>query len=247
MIKCDVGRMPNRDDLDAVSTEHPILLVHISSHLMTGNSMMLEEIGITAETKDPKGGVIQRRPGSSEPNGVLEENAMFLVLNKVPMPTPEQAMEMIEEGLRFYAAAGITTAQDCATFKGTWHLLANMEQKGRLPINVITWPIYKAVGDAAFNAIVDKRGATGRRRLGGIKLIADGSIKECTAFLSRPYHVQPDNAQPVADKCDTDPAECIFVSAENVHATAEAPSVSAKGHRGYASMTQEQMESWLKR
>jgi len=66
---------------------------------------------------------------------------MYLVLSKLPMPTPEQAMEMIEEGLQFYAAAGITTAQDCATFKSTWQLLATMEQKGRLPIDVITWPM----------------------------------------------------------------------------------------------------------
>jgi predicted amidohydrolase YtcJ len=140
-------RHPNRDDLDAVSAGHPTLLMHISSHLMTGNSKMLEVLGITADTKDPDGGVIQRRSGSKEPNGVLEENAMYLVLAKLPMPTPEQAMKMIEEGLQFYAAAGITTAQDCATFKGTWQLLAAMEQKGQLPIDVITWPMYKGVDD----------------------------------------------------------------------------------------------------
>jgi hypothetical protein len=49
-------RHPNRDDLDAVSKDHPILLMHISSHLMAGNSKMLEEIGVTSETKDPEGG-----------------------------------------------------------------------------------------------------------------------------------------------------------------------------------------------
>jgi len=240
-------RHPNRDDLDAVSTEHPILLMHISSHLMTGNSKMLEEIGITAETNDPEGGVIQRRPDSSEPNGVLEENAMYLVLNNIPMPTPEQAMEMIEEGLRYYTAAGITTAQDCATFKGTWHLLAAMEQKGRLPIDVITWPMYKAVDDDSFDAIVAKRGDTGRLRLGGIKLTIDGSIQGYTAFLSRPYHIQPDNAKPIADKCDTEQAECIFVSAENEPVKEDVLSASIEEHRGYASMTQDQIESWLKR
>ena len=73
-------RHPNRDDLDAVSKDNPILLMHISSHLMTGNSKMLEEIGVTSETKDPEGGKIQRKPGSNEPNGVLEEIAMTLVL-----------------------------------------------------------------------------------------------------------------------------------------------------------------------
>jgi predicted amidohydrolase YtcJ len=155
-------RHPKRDDLDAVSTEHPIVLRHISGHLMTGNSRMLGEVGITEETANPEGGVIQRKPGSNEPNGVLEENAGFLVLGHLPMPTPEQAMTMIEDGLRFYAEAGITTAQDCATFQGTWRLFSALEVQGRLPIDVIAWPRFNAVDDAAFDAIVARRGSTGR-------------------------------------------------------------------------------------
>ena len=240
-------RHPNRDDLDAVSTEHPILLMHISGHLMTGNSKMLEVLGLTADTKDPDGGVIQRKSGSNEPNGVLEENAMYLVLAKLPMPTPEQAMEMIKEGLQFYAAAGITTAQDCATFKGTWQLLAAMEQKGQLPIDVITWPMYKGVDDESFNYIVSKRGSRGRLRLGGVKLTVDGSIQGYTAFLSQPYHVQPDNAHPVPDKCDTEQAERIFISPENEAYNPDLRLSADEGHRGYASMTQDQIDKWVKR
>ena len=65
----------------------------------------------------PEGGKIQRKPRSSEPNGVMEEIAMTLVLKKLPLPTPEKAMAMLEEGMRLYAQAGITTAQDCASGK----------------------------------------------------------------------------------------------------------------------------------
>lgn len=240
-------RHPNRDDLDAVTTEFPILLVHISNHIMTGNSMMLELVGITAETKDPEGGKIQRKPGSNEPNGVLEENAMYLIVGKLPMPTPERAMELFKEGLLYYTAAGITTAQDCATTKGTWHLLSAMEQKGKLPIDVIIWPLYKAVDDAAFKTIVAKRGSTGRLRVGGIKLTVDGSIQGYTAFLSKPYHVQTAGSEVVPDKCNAEPAQDLFVVAENAEGKGELPSVSEKGHRGYATMTQEQVDSWLKR
>jgi len=239
-------RHPNRKDLDAVSTEHPILLVHISGHLMTGNSRMLETVGITAETENPAGGVIQRQPGGNEPNGVLEENAMYLVLGKMPMPTPEQAMTMIEDGLKYYAAAGITTAQDCATFKGTWSLLAAMAGEDRLPIDVITWPMYKGVDDEAFDYVVSQRGKIGRLRLGGVKLTVDGSIQGYTAFLTEPYHVEPEGTDPTPDKCDTEQAERLFVSADNKAVIADAP-VQAEGHRGYASMTQEQIDAWLER
>ena len=239
-------RHPNRDDLDAVSTEHPILLMHISSHLMTGNSKMIEVLGITADTKDPDGGVIQRRSGSKEPNGVLEENAMYLVLAKLPMPTPEEAMKMIEEGLQFYSEAGITTAQDCATFKGTWQILAAMEQKGKLPIDVIVWPMYKGVDDESFDYIVKNHNSRRRLRLGGVKLTVDGSIQGYTAFLSKPYHVQPDNVHPVPDKCDSEQAERIFISEKNEAYNPQTVSAD-EGHRGYAAMTQEQIDKWVKR
>ena len=156
-------------------------------------------------------------------------------------------MEMIEDGLRFYAEAGITTAQDCATFKGTWHLLAAMERKGRLPIDVITWPMYKSVDDAAFDALFAKRGATGRLRVGGVKLTVDGSIQGYTAFLTQPYHVQPDGMHPTPDKCDTEQAERIFVSPENEAYNPDLPLSAGEGHRAYASMTQEQVDSWIKR
>ena len=240
-------RHPNRDDLDAVSTDHPILLMHISGHLMTGNSKMLEEIGVTSETKDPEGGKIQRRSGSREPNGVLEEIAMTLVLKKLPMPTPEKAMAMLEEGIRFYAQAGITTAQDCASGKGTLKLLETMEKEGKLPIDIIAWPLYKGVDDATFNAIVADRGSTRRLRRGGLKMTVDGSIQGYTAFLSKPYYVQPENAHATADKCITDTAEHIFVSSETASGGGGDLAKSAEGHRGYSNMTQEEINTWLKR
>jgi predicted amidohydrolase YtcJ len=65
-------RHPTRDDLDAVSTEIPIMIVHQSGHIGVANSKALEKARIDASTRDPAGGVIQRGP-DGEPNGVLEE------------------------------------------------------------------------------------------------------------------------------------------------------------------------------
>ncbi len=66
-------RHPTRDDLDAVSRDIPIVLVHQSGHIIAVNSRALEVAGISADTPDPQGGVIRRRPDSSEPDGVLED------------------------------------------------------------------------------------------------------------------------------------------------------------------------------
>ena len=69
-------RHPTREDLDAVSDELPIIIVHQSGHIGVTNSKTLEIVGYDASTKDPAGGIIQRGAGG-EPNGVLEEYAFF--------------------------------------------------------------------------------------------------------------------------------------------------------------------------
>ncbi len=240
-------RHPTREDLDAVSTDHPILLMHISAHLMAGNSRLLEELGITEDTENPEGGIIQRKAGTRQPNGVLEENAMYLALSKLPMPTPDQAMAMLEKGLQRYAQAGITTAQDCASGKGTWQLLAAMAQAGKLPIDVNAWALYKGVDDATFDAIAARKNDSGRLKLGGIKLVLDGSIQGYTGYLSRPYHVQPGNTPLTTDHCHSEEAETLFVSPDNQTDTVEARPTASEGYRGYPSMTQAQVDVWVRR
>jgi predicted amidohydrolase YtcJ len=79
-------RHPTRDDLDKVSTESPVLAVHISGHFAAVNSLGLARIGYSAATEDPAGGVIRRLPDSNEPNGVLEELASIPVVNRVLSP-----------------------------------------------------------------------------------------------------------------------------------------------------------------
>ncbi len=240
-------RHPNRDDLDQVSTEHPILLMHISSHLMTGNSKMLEEIGVDANTANPEGGVIQRKSDGKEPNGVLEEFAMMLTFKKLPMPTPEKAMKMLEKGLDFYAGAGITTAQACAGSKGAVKLFETMANEGKLPIDVIIWPLFKGTDDKMFDAVAADKGATRRLRLGGIKLTVDGSIQGYTAFLSKPYYMQPGNARRIPSKCDHEIAGHLFISAENDFVSTGKPVKPKEENRGYANMSQKDIEKWVKR
>lgn len=241
-------RHPNRDDLDAVSTKHPIVLVHISAHIVTGNSKMLSVAGINAKTKNPEGGVIQRKPGSNEPNGVLEENAKLLIMGHLPMPTPEKAMTLIENGLRYYAEAGITTAQDCMTSTATLRIFQAMEAQGRLPIDLICWPRYSTVDDAVLKTMIAGKSSTGRLRIGGIKMTLDGSIQGYTAFLSEPYHVQPGGKETVTDQCESDHVLQMFVADDNGTADEhKSPSLPEKAYRGYANMTQEQVEQVIRR
>ena len=80
------ARPPDREELDQVSSELPVAITHVSGHLMSCNSRCLELAGISAESQDPAGGLIRRKLGSKEPDGVLEETAMYAIRSAMPVP-----------------------------------------------------------------------------------------------------------------------------------------------------------------
>jgi len=120
-------RHPTLDDLDAVSTELPVLAVHQSAHLAVLNSKALQLAGITAASKDPPGGVIRRRPGTQEPCGVLEEMAFFSLMGILPKLSEADREFVAKAGQALYERYGFTTAQEGRSTLGintTWAALA---------------------------------------------------------------------------------------------------------------------------
>lgn len=95
----DEKRFPTKHDLDQVSEEFPVLIIHISGHFAVVNSKGLEELGIDASTKNPEGGIIRRENGT-EPNGVLEELAAIPYMLKILNPSSEQAADIFSKAGR---------------------------------------------------------------------------------------------------------------------------------------------------
>src|ERR1700720_3371638 len=88
-----VKKFPSRQDLDAISTEHPIFCQPVDGHVAVVNSQALKIAGITRETPDPPGGHIERDPATGEPTGMLEEDAaMNLVYDRVSPFSEEQRL-----------------------------------------------------------------------------------------------------------------------------------------------------------
>lgn len=182
------GRHPTRDDLDAVSTERPIIVVHQSGHLGAGNSRALEIAGIGPETPDPQGGVIRRRPGTSEPDGVLEEYAVFRLLATLNRSFDDELNEeFVEAGTERYASFGYTTAQEGRTSNIGIAAFRRVADRGALPIDVVAYPDVLEVDD-----VVPSFTYENRFRVGGVKLTIDGSPQGKTAWLREPYYVVPD-------------------------------------------------------
>ena len=183
-------RHPTRDDLDAVSTTHPIALLHVSGHLMATNSLALSATGIDAETPDPAGGHIRRFANSRVPNGVLEETATYPVRSVLLQPRGNP-IENMQEAMRLYAGYGITTAQDGAISPPAIELLASLNDAELLTLDVVIYPIVSGPGDTSTKEMTFGS-YDNRLKFGGVKLILDGSPQGKTAYLSAPYKVPPD-------------------------------------------------------
>jgi predicted amidohydrolase YtcJ len=183
------GRHPDRDDLDAVSTNHPIMLVHVSGHLIATNSRGLARAGLSAESPNPAGGIIRRRANSMEPDGVLEETATYALRQQMNTPNSDP-LSSVTEALLNYASYGITTAQDGAASAEVMALLSAAAAQNKLPLDVVAYPLGQADPDVIATSYT--WGVyENRLKVAGIKLILDGSPQGKTAYLSHPYHVPP--------------------------------------------------------
>src|SRR6185295_14192826 len=66
------GRWPTRWELDRAAPAHPVLITIRGGHACVANSRALELAGITRNTPDPEGGVIDRDE-SGDLTGVLRD------------------------------------------------------------------------------------------------------------------------------------------------------------------------------
>lgn len=185
-------RHPTRTELDAISDSVPILFMHQSGHLGVANSAALKAAGITASTPNPDGGAFRREDGSQEPNGVMEETALFTVMGALFTRLDLKAnLEMIREGARFYSSFGYTTAQDGRSSTDTCRMMAMLAERGELPIDILSFPDILTSTDVMATPLYRKN-YVGKYRVGGVKLTIDGSPQGKTAWLSQPYYIPPE-------------------------------------------------------
>jgi predicted amidohydrolase YtcJ len=181
-------RPPTKQELDAAFPDNPVILVHVSGHGAMLNSKALATYGITAATPTPTGGVIGREPGSAEPNGLLFETAFLPIFAKLPGPDGDEAIELLKTGQELYLREGITTAQEGATMKHQVDLLRAFADRGELKLDVVLLPFIAEI-DAIFAGKPPRNEPEYRNRLriGGVKVVMDGSPQGRTAAFTTPY------------------------------------------------------------
>ena len=189
------GRHPTRDDLDAVTTELPVFALHRSMHVAVGNSFLVEGAGLTASTPDPEGGRFGRFADGT-PDGYVEEHPAMAAFAALLSPSggggllpagvadPLRAAELAAAD---YLRHGITTAQEGAADPATISGLVAAARSGALGLDVVVYPVVQS-GTTAFDEHPEFAGDyVGRLRLGGYKMILDGSPQARSAWMSEPY------------------------------------------------------------
>jgi predicted amidohydrolase YtcJ len=180
-------RHPTRDDLDAISRDVPILLVHQSGHLGAMNSKGLELAGVSATTQDPPGGIIRRKTGGREPDGVLEESALSSYGLKVVAGLGAAGIRTFARaGAELWARFGYTTAQEGRATPQMAEVLKSIASEGSFKNDVAVF--VDVTTDRNYIAANLSRTYKNRVRVAGGKLSSDGSPQGFTAYRDRPYH-----------------------------------------------------------
>jgi predicted amidohydrolase YtcJ len=185
-------RHPTREELDAVSADLPIVIIHQSGHMGVLNSKALALAGITADTPDPEGGKVHRREGSKEPAGLIEETAFFPVaLKMLTRIGPEGMKTFARAGSALWARYGYTTAQEGRATAASVAVLRQVGAEGGLPIDVAVYP--DVLTDRDFIKKSVSRTYADRVRVAGAKFTIDGSAPAFTAWRDRPYYAPVGN------------------------------------------------------
>lgn len=184
------ARHPNRYELDAVSTTHPIFLMHISGHLAAANSLALEAAGFTADANDPPGGRIWRDE-SGEPNGIVDEQAVFTFLPFVTGP-PEDLIPKFRDASLEFASFGITTVQEGQTQQHALPLLRAAAAAGHVLIDVVAYPKWTEYQQMLEADPIAPGTYLDHVKVNGVKITQDGSPQGKTAYLSEPYLNPPE-------------------------------------------------------
>ena len=185
-------RHPTRFDLDRASTEHPIVIVHVSGHLSAANSAALAASNVTADTPDPEGGHIRRVEGSREPNGVFEESAVGLLVAGGSSSTPEESDELIRKSIGVYLAYGTTTIQNGGgTSPEMVETIRAAAEREPLLADVAVFTSADAILEDRLQHEPRYRNGF---RVAGVKFVLDGSPQGRTAWVTEPYEEGPPGA-----------------------------------------------------
>lgn len=191
----DGNRLLTRRDLDAVTTEYPLILERACGHILTCNTAALELAGITKTSVAPAGGAYDLDE-SGELTGVVRENACTQVLALRKGRTRAEVEDVIRTAMAHASKNGVTSVQTMDLRPAVWEeTLAAYEAVQAENPSVRVYHQVNFMEPEGFRRFLEKGYATGKgdawNKIGPLKMFVDGSLGARTALMRRPYHDDP--------------------------------------------------------
>jgi len=179
-------RHPNRRDIDEVAPHHPVVLTHRSLHACVLNSLALSLAGITGETPEPPGGLIDRDLDTGEPNGILFEMVGYIREKVLPSLAEDEMLKGVSLANRHYLSLGITSLQEATAVNdfNRWQTLCRLKETSELESRVSMMFGIEALPHFQQHDLTFGSGDS-QLRLGGVKIM----LSETTG---RVYPFQPE-------------------------------------------------------
>lgn len=183
-------RHPTNKELDEVLPNNPVYLQHTSGHMGVANSLALKKLNVTANTPNPEGGNIGRFPNSNEPNGLVQETAMYPFVGNMLQILASKQADYFDQTQDYYAQNGVTTAQDGMTTRDGIAFFQSQADSGKLKIDLIALG-----GSSELKTNLEDKDFHFKKyknhfKVQGTKIVSDGSPQGKTAYFSKPYLTQ---------------------------------------------------------
>ena len=189
-------KWPNKEMLDAVAPDNPVVLSRTDGHSVWVNSVVIRNSGITRDTQDPPGGTIVRDPLTQEPTGIFKETAQDLLkidsghdlkLEEVF----EQSCRELEKALEEARRKGVTSIQHLNDDVET---IQKFKDEGRLTAR-ITFNMWLTDDERRLSGYEALRKRYPPEndwiRFGYLKGFMDGSLGSGTALMFEPFTDDP--------------------------------------------------------
>ena len=246
----DSSRLPTRQDLDAVSPHHPVVLVDFSAHVSWVNSAALARAGVDRSTVAPPGGIIVADE-AGEPTGLLREGAQSCVQRAVPALTREARAKAIRSALAKLRGLGITSYTEPGLGPGGdqimggalaqesldvyRELLAAGELTARVSVLLLPTGL-SSTADEFARALdgIEAPPSSDPRRLNviGVKIFADGIPPNKTAWMHEAYLGGGCGALCVGGNTDDERVAQVREMVRHAHAAGYQVGVHVTGDRG---------------
>jgi predicted amidohydrolase YtcJ len=198
-----------REDLDRISSEHPLIISRHCGHIIYCNSLALRRAGLGESAPEVEGGVVEK-DGKGRPTGVLRENANALVREPIPPLTGRELREHLRLAMGKALSLGITALgsndpQSPADFDGIVKAYQEIYREGGKGGPRVSLQCGISGNEGNLEALRERGALTGKilqeipgrgvfLKVGPLKLFLDGTLGGQTAWMKAPYRDKPETS-----------------------------------------------------